>query len=258
VKIFDLVCEFYFIMKTAYLRFYEELNDFLPAERRKTKFPHNFTGRTSVKDMIESLGVPHTEVDMILVNGTSVDFSYIVNDKDEISVYPVFESFDISDVQHLRTATLRNPKFILDVHLGKLARYMRMAGFDSFYKNNLTDDEIVKISLREKRTILTKDRGILKRNDVTHGSWIRNENTIDQLKEVVERFHLQNEIKELTRCLECNAIQHKIDKEKTLDRLPHKVKEWQNEFWECPESKKIYWKGSHYDKMKKLISEIKK
>jgi|SRR5690554_658940 len=245
-------------MKTAYLRFYEELNDFLPAERRKTKFPHNFTGRTSVKDMIESLGVPHTEVDMILVNGTSVDFSYIVNDKDEISVYPVFESFDISDVQHLRTATLRKPKFILDVHLGKLARYMRMAGFDSFYKNNLTDDEIVNISLQEKRTILTKDRGILKRNKVTHGYCVRNENVFEQLKEVIERFHLQKEIKEFTRCLECNSLIMKVDKDEVISQIPPKVKEWQNEFFQCPSCKKIYWKGSHYDEMEKIISLIKK
>ena len=164
-------------MKTAYFRFYEELNDFLPAEKRKIKFEHSFVDRTTIKDMIESLGVPHIEIDLILVNGKSANFSYLVKDKDEISVYPVFESLDISDVQHLRPNPLREPKFVLDVHLGKLARYMRMFGFDTAYKNNFADDDLIKISLNEKRTILTKDKEILKRNDVTHGYWVRNENS---------------------------------------------------------------------------------
>ena len=114
-------------MKTASFRFYEELNDFLPKEKRKSRFEHKFIDQTSVKDMIESLGVPHVEVDLILVNGSSVNFSYIVKDQDDISVYPVFESFDISDVQHLRAIPLRNPKFILDVHLGTLARYLSLS-----------------------------------------------------------------------------------------------------------------------------------
>ena len=95
-------------MHKIYLRFYEELNDFLPEEKRKKRFIHQFIDRTSVKDLIESLGVPHTEVDLILANGKSVNFKYLINDEDDISVYPVFESFDITAVQHLRPKTLRN------------------------------------------------------------------------------------------------------------------------------------------------------
>lgn len=244
-------------MKTAYFRFYEELNDFLPLEKRKIRFEKNFTGRTSVKDMIESLGIPHTEVDLILVNGKSVDFSYLLNDKDKISVYPVFESFDISEVQHLRSRPLREPKFVLDVHLGKLTRYMRMMGFDSIYKNNFENDELTRISLDDKRTILTRDRETLKRNEVTHGYWVRNENPEEQLKEIIERFDLKNLINEFTRCLECNTLLNEIEKENILDRLPQKVKEWHNEFFLCPQCSRIYWKGSHYEKMNKLISKIK-
>jgi hypothetical protein len=207
--------------------------------------------------MIESLGVPHTQVDLILVNSKSVDFSYIVIDGDEISVYPVFESLDISDVQHLRAEPLREPKFVVDVHLGKLARYMRMVGLDTVYKNNSADGELVEISLKEKRAILTKDRGILKRNEVTHGYWVRNEVPEKQLKEVIERFDLKNELKEFSRCLECNSTLVEIEKEKITDRLPPKIKEWQNEFYYCRECDKIYWKGSHYEKMKKMIEKIK-
>ena len=212
-------------MKTVYFRFYEELNDFLPPEKRKLQFEHTFIDRTSVKDMIESLGAPHSEIDLILVNGKSVNFSHIVNDKDEISVYPVFESLDISEVQHLRPEPLREPKFIPDVHLGKLARYLRMAGFDVLYKNNFTDNDLVKISLDEKRTILTRDRDILKRNEINHGYWVRNKTAEDQLKEVIERFQLKNLINEFTRCLECNTLLNKVDKENVISQLPPKVKE---------------------------------
>ena len=247
-------------MKIAYFRFYEELNDFLPPEKKKIIRPrrikHHFMDRTSVKDMIESLGVPHSEIDLILVNSKSVDFSYIVNDKDEISVYPVFESLDITDVQLLRAKPLREPKFVLDVHLGKLARYMRMVGLDTVYKNNFTDNELVEISLAEKRTILTKDRGILKRNAITHGYWIRNEAPEKQLKEVVERFDLKNKLKEFSRCLECNSTLTEIEKEKIINRLPPKVKDRQNNFFYCRECDKVYWKGSHYEKMKKMIDEL--
>ena len=123
-------------MHKATFRFYEELNDFLPKEKRKKRFEHNFIDRASVKDVIESFGVPHTEVDLIIVNGESKNFSYIINDGDDISVYPVFESIDISNLQKLRPEPLREPKFILDVHLGTLARYLRMLGFDTNYRND--------------------------------------------------------------------------------------------------------------------------
>lgn len=244
-------------IKKASFRFYEELNDFLPQNRRKKRFVHNFIDRTSVKDMIESLGIPHTEVDLILVNGASVDFSYLVKDGDDISVYPVFESLDITNTQHLRPKPLRNPKFVLDVHLGTLAKYMRMLGFDTLYKNNYNDEEIVDISLREKRTILTRDRGLLKRADVTHGYWIRENKTENQLIEVINRFDIKKLIRELSRCLLCNSKLIKISKDKVLDLVPKKVKEYQNEFYLCEHCNKIYWKGSHYNKMKGIIDKLK-
>jgi len=118
------------------IRFYEELNDFLPLERRKVDFSHEFQRRASIKDLIEALGVPHTEVDLILVNGASVDFSYIVRDGDRISVYPMFEAFDIQMVSRVRPQPLRVIRFVLDVHLGKLARYLRLLGFDTLYRND--------------------------------------------------------------------------------------------------------------------------
>lgn len=243
-------------IKRVSFRFYEELNDFLPPSKRKKRFEHSFSDRASVKDMIESLGVPHTEVDLILANGVSVNFSYIVKDEDDISVYPMFESFDISNLQHLRAKPLRKPKFILDVHLGTLAKYMRMLGLDTLYQNNYNDEEIVNISLRDRRTIITHDRGILKRSAVTHGYWIRANKTENQLIEVINRFDLKKHIRELSRCLLCNSKLIKISKEKVLERLPKKVKEHQNEFYHCKYCNKIYWKGSHYNKMRGIIDKL--
>ncbi len=240
-----------------HIRFYEELNDFIPEVNKKKRFLHHFIDRTSVKDLIESLGVPHTEVDLILVNGKSVGFNYIINDGNDISVYPVFESLDISDVQHLRPNPLRQPKFVADVHLGRLTKYLRMIGLDVLYKNNFNDDEIVQISLTKKRIILTKDRGILKRNEVTHGYWVRSTKVKEQAIEVLKRFNLKNQIKEFTRCIECNQLLKTVSREKIIDELPEKVARSQNEFYRCPSCKKLFWKGTHYHKMLSFIQSVK-
>ena len=240
-------------MHKIYLRFYEELNDFLPIKKRKRRFEHHFIDRTSVKDLIESLGIPHTEIDMVLVNGKSVNFKYLINDGDDISIYPVFESFNITEVQHLRARPLRKPKFVADVHLGRLTKYLRMMGLDVLYKNDFNDDEIVETSLNEKRAILTKGKGILKRNEVTHGYWVRSTKVEEQVKEVIKRFDLQKEIKEFSRCIECNDLLKPIKKKLIINQLPRKVAQSQNEFYQCPSCKKNFWKGTHYQKMLTFI-----
>ena len=244
-------------MHKIYFRFYEEINDFLPKEKRKVRFTHNYTVRASVKDVIESLGVPHTEVDLILVNGKSVGFDYLINDGDDISVYPVFESLDITNVQHLRPKPLRNPKFIADVHLGRLVRYLRMMGFDVLYKNDFVDDEIVTLSLIETRAILTRDRGILKRSEVTHGYWIRSTKVKEQVIEVLKRFDLRNIIEEFSRCIKCNTMLKSISKSEIINELPPKVSKSQTEFSRCPACKKNYWKGTHYQRMLSFIQSVK-
>jgi hypothetical protein len=244
-------------MKEVYFRFYEELNDFIAGEKRKVRFTHNFIDRASVKDVIESLGVPHTEVDLILVNGKSVGFDYLINDGDDISVYPVFESLDITNVQHLRPKPLRESKFIADVHLGKLTRYLRMMGFDVLYKNDFDDKEIVNLSLSEKRAILTRDRGILKRSKVTHGYWLRSTKIKEQVTEVIKRFDLKNSVKEFSRCIECNSVLKPISKNEIMDDLSPKVLKSQADFSRCSGCKKYYWKGTHHQKMLSFIQSVK-
>jgi uncharacterized protein with PIN domain len=207
--------------------------------------------------MIESFGVPHPEIDLILANGKSVGFSYKVNDGDKISVYPVFESLDITDVQHLREKPLRDVKFILDVHLGKLAKYLRLLGFDSLYTTTFRDDEIVELSVEERRIILTRDKILLRNHKITHGYWIRSDDPKSQIREVVERFDLGNKIETFTRCLECNSLIEPVAREAVEDRLPPKTKLYFNEFFVCQGCSRIYWKGSHYERMKNFAESLK-
>src|SRR5690349_10869612 len=143
---------------TSSLRFYEELNDFLPEERRKRDFEIQIDRSRSVKDAIESAGVPHTEVDLVIVDGRSVDFGHLLRGGERVAVYPMFEALDITPLVRLRPRALRDPRFVADTHLGKLARHLRMAGFDTLYGNDWDDDRIAAIARAERRTILTRDR----------------------------------------------------------------------------------------------------
>lgn len=239
------------------IRFYEELNDFLPKNLRKQEFQYSFAGNPSIKDVIEAIGVPHPEVDLILVNGKSVDFEYHIQSDDRISVYPVFELIDISPICHLRPEPLRTPKYILDINLGKLAPKLRMLGFDSLYKNNYNDSEIVKIAETQKRIILTRDHGLLKHKKVTRGYWVRNVNPKKQLEEIVEKFDLYTKIQSFSICMVCNGKINPVEKEKIYTLIPPKVKSYFEEFYQCSICAKIYWRGSHYIKMLNEIEILK-
>jgi uncharacterized protein with PIN domain len=243
--------------KFILIRFYEELNDFLKPELRKKDFRHIFFGNPTIKDTIESLGVPHPEVDLILVNGKSVDFSYRINYGDRISVYPEFELLDITPVNHLRPEPLRNPKFILDVHLGKLTAKLRMLGFDSLYSNNYSDPEIITIAIDEKRIILTHDTGILKNSVVDRGYWVRSLQPQTQLFEVVQKFDLTGKMKPFTLCMECNGKIQAFDKNRIKEKIPKRTMQFYDEFFICEICGKVYWKGSHYQNMLETIDKLK-
>lgn len=245
------------MMYQAMFRFYEELNDFLPSLRRKTSFAYGFKGNPSVKDAIEAIGIPHVEVDMIIANGKPVDFSYRIKNQDEISVYPVFESLDITGISTLRGKPLRVTKFILDVHLGRLSKYLRLCGFDTLFDSGFDDNLIVDLSVKKHRIILTRDRGLLKNKRVTHGYWIRSQDPRSQLKEVLLRFDLKKNLNPFTRCMDCNSILRNVLKEEIANRLLPKTKDYYDNFKKCPGCGKIYWEGSHYLRMKKFIESLK-
>lgn len=240
----------------AVLRFYAELNDFLPPEKRQTAFSHSFFGQPAVKDMIESLGVPHTEVDLIIVDDTSVDFNYRVKDGDRIGIYPIFEAFDISPVLKVRPDPLREPRFVLDTHLGKLANYLRMLGFDAFYQNNFKDDTLTDISVNKRRILLTRDRGLLKRSIVTHGYLVRNEQARKQLKEVLQRFDLLDAIKPFSRCMRCNAMLENVDFDMVKEKVPPRVRQNIREYKQCQSCGQVYWKGTHHRGMVEFINQL--
>lgn len=219
-------------------------------------FEYSFNGTPSVKDAIEALGVPHVEVDLILVNSISVDFLKKLRDGDMISVYPVFETFDITSLVHLRAKPLRHTKFILDVHLGKLAKYLRLCGFDTLYRRDLNDPDIIELSTSEERIILTRDIELLKNKKVTHGYWIRSQHLNEQLKEVFFKFDLVNQISSFTRCLECNGLLIDVSKEEILNRLLPETRKFFVNFRKCFDCNRIYWEGSHYERMKKYIENL--
>ena len=235
-------------------RFYEELNLFLKKELRKKPFEWEINGKANIKDVIEALGVPHTEVDVILVNSKPVDFSYSLQPNDFISVYPVFESFDVSHLSVLRDKPLRNPHFILDVHLGKLVKYLRLAGFDCLYETNYTDPQIIEISVAERRIILTRDKGILKNKKVTHGCYIHSNKPKEQFLEIINRLQLENQIRPFTRCTICNGEIVQVDKSKVADQLQPLTLKYFTEFYQCLGCGRVYWEGSHFERMNGFIS----
>ena len=243
-------------MRQAEFRFYAELNDFLPPERRFTSFDYSFNDAQTVKHLIESLGVPHTEVDLVLVNGRSVDFSVNVADGDRVGVYPVFESFDISSVTRVRPEPLRHPRFVLDAHLGRLAAYLRMLGFDTLYRNDFRDEELARIAAEERRILLTKDRGLLKRSEVTHGYYVRQSAPRRQLAEILARFDLVRLVRPFTRCMRCNAPLAPVDKSEFEERVPPRSRELHDEYHRCSGCGRVYWGGSHYRRMTRLIEQV--
>jgi uncharacterized protein with PIN domain len=245
------------------IRFYEGLNDFLAQNQRDTDFNVELKKVRSVKDLIESVGIPHTDIDVIIVNGESVGFNYQVQSDEHISVYPVFDSLpdsiliEPSALQHCQPKQSGDTLFVLDVHLGRLASYLRMLGFDTLYKNDYDDPTLADISADEHRILLTCDRLLLMRKQISHGYFVRNRQPQQQLLEILSRFGLYDELKPFTRCIHCNGITQPVEKQAIETHLLPKTKKYYNEFFQCSSCKKIYWKGSHYLKMKEMIDNVK-
>ncbi|BAY20607.1 hypothetical protein NIES2100_03490 [Calothrix sp. NIES-2100] len=243
-------------MAVAYFHFYAELNDFLPRNKRRMKITHNFAERASIKDMIESLGVPHPEVDYIKVNDIYVDFSYIVQDGDIIHIYPISVTDITTPTVSVRPQSLSVIRFVLDIHLGKLATSLRLLGFDTLYRNDYADEELAEISHTQARILLTRDKGLLMRSLVHHGYYVRSTNPQQQILEVLRRFDLFNLVSPFQRCLRCNGLLESIAKEQIIDQLPETVQLQNNEFHRCQECQQIYWKGTHYERLQQFIDGV--
>ena len=243
-------------LKHAYFRFYAQLNDFLPCEKKGVTLVCAFQVGGAVKDFVEALGVPHPEIDLILVNGVPAAFSCPVLDADRISVYPRFQSIDIESLTRVRPPALPAARFVTDIHLGRLASYLRMLGFDTLYRNDYRDEELAELSRSQGRALLTKDIGLLKRSAVTHGYFVREIHSRRQLREVVRHFDLSSEMAPFQRCLCCNGLLRPALKRDVESRLPPRTRELFNEFHVCPACGRTYWKGSHYERMQSLVDSV--
>lgn len=240
-------------MVTATFRFYGELNDFVAPARRQREFACPCAQNASTKHMIEALGVPHTEVELVLVNGMPAPFGQLLRDGDRVAIYPRFAAFDVATLARLRETAPAPPRFVADAHLGGLARMLRMAGFDTLYDNNIDDDEVEALAMSDDRTVLTRDRELLKRRGVVHGRYLHALRPADQLLEVVERFALRASAAPFTLCLHCNAPLRTVDKALVLDRLPASVRAHHQQFSTCALCHRVYWKGSHWKRMSALL-----
>lgn len=246
------------IMAQAYFRFHSELNFFLPPERKQINFVHFFKKRPSIKDTIEALGVPHPEVYCIEVDGNNVDFSYILTDGDRVEVYPFSAASFLQPTLITAPPNLSQKRFVLDVHLGKLASSLRMLGFDTLYRNDYDDEELAEISATENRILLTRDTGLLMRSIVAYGYYVRTTHLEPQLKEVMQRFELFENVAPFKRCIRCNGLLESVAKESIIDLLPPQTKQEIDEFHRCQECSQIYWRGSHYERMREFIDGVLK
>ncbi len=241
---------------SADFRFYGNLNDFLPPELRQRTVRYDFSGTPAVKDAIEAIGVPHPEVDLIVASGRSVGFEHRLSPGERIAVYPAFTALDLAPLKRLQPPPPERSAFILDVHLGKPARWLRMLGFDSLYRNDYPDEEIIRVALREERIILTRDQGLLKNSLVRRGCWVRAQNPEDQVREVLERFGLRDKSRPFSRCLTCNGLLEDVPREEVLDRLPPRTREEHHLFRLCTACGKVYWSGSHHRAMEARIARL--
>jgi len=238
-------------MPTAEFRFYEELNDHLPVLRRKRAFTHAFAGAPPVKHVIESLGVPHTEVDLILVDGKSVRFSHRLRGGERVAVYPMFERLDVRPLYRLRGRPMRRTRFIADAHLGRLARNLRLLGFDALYTTDIDDAELVAISAAERRILLTRDVELLKHKALTHGYRVRTTDPDQQVEEVIRAFSLQKDFRPFTRCMTCNSPLRAIPRANAAGRVPPDVYRKFRRFTQCRGCGRIYWRGTHFRRLER-------
>jgi len=240
-------------MLEVWFRFYGELNDFMRPERRARRFAHRLRAPASVKDTIEALGAPHPEVDVIVVNGQAVDFGYLVRDGDRVAVYPRFRSMDLGDVARVGEPEPDPIQFVLDIHLQKLASLLRLAGFDAEVRDE--DAEIARSGGREARVVLTRDLALLKRNEVRWGYWVRSTDPPRQFLELVRWFDLAGRAEPFSRCLCCNRPLRAVAKEEVVDRLPPRTRAAFNDFHLCDGCGRIYWRGSHYQRLQRVLQD---
>jgi len=245
-------------MPQATFRVHGSLNDFLPAAKRDRPIVLEFEASPAVKDLIQALGLPHPEVDLVLVNDRSVGFGHRLLPSDLVDVFGLDRPADLAATGGLIPTPPDPPRFVLDGHLGRLARYLRMLGFDSRYEARAADRELAEQSAAEDRILLTRDRGLLKRSIVRHGYLVRDDDPRRQLAEIVSRYRLARTAAPFTRCVKCNGAIAPVDRSEVVERLagePRTLRYFET-FGRCGGCGSIYWPGSHFDRMSRLVEDV--
>ncbi len=241
---------------SARFDFHGDLDELLVRRYRVRPIVYRFREHPGVKDPIEAMGVPHTEVDVILANGRSVDFAYQLQNGDAIDVYPPRTTAPATPILHLAPPVPRPATFALDVHLGKLARRLRLLGFDCFYRNDCDDDELITLALEQGRILLTRDLGILRQRRVVHGCLVRSDAVDAQVDALLARYELQDEIRPWLRCTVCNGLTQPVAKEEVLHRLEPKTRRYYDTFHRCAECDRLYWQGSHHGRIMAWLGRL--
>ncbi len=254
-------------MISVKFKFYGNLNDHLPLRKRVGSYSADVTPRSSVKDAIQSQHIPWVEIDFLKVNGNAVPLTILLHENDEIEVWPKdylpIGDLPIGDspISDSLILPYTNPiSFLLDVHLGKLAGYMRLCGFDTAYFNyDIGDSELVKQAAEENRVLLSCDRFLMMRKQLIWGYVVRNRDPKKQLVEVLEYFDLNDKTDPFRRCMSCNGELIKADESIIEQKAPPKVlKRFKDHLFlyrECILCKKLFWPGDHYVKMLHLLDE---
>lgn len=245
-------------MSWAHFSFFGRLNELLLSPLKGKSTPYRLNGPVAIKHAVEVLGIPHTEVEYLLVNQISVGFDHLVQPGDIVFAYPA--GFDgvmhQPAVKPLRPPLRYPPRFVLDNHLGQLTSYLRLLGFDSLYPNHFHDEELAALSCQEERVLLTRDRRLLMRKIVVYGFCLTTRDPRQQLIHVLNRYQLDPYIHPWHRCLRCNGKLRPVPKEDVYSRLEPKTKLYYQEFHLCQECDQIYWKGSHFQPLQQLVTDI--
>lgn len=243
-------------MTTVTFRFYEELNDFLPPARRKREFDVRCDRGATIRNVIEALGVPHTGVELVLVNGESVGYERRLRDGDRVAVYPKFETFDVTPLLRVRPRPLRTTRFLADARLGGLARLLRLLGFDTRYEGGGSDARLEAQARDEGRIVLTRDPSLLERRGITHGCLVHATRPREQLREIVEQLDLRRSARPFTRCLACNGDLAPAEESAVAALPPPRVRDRPPRSTTCRHCGRVYREGSRWLRLKPLVDSL--
>ena len=240
--------------RTATLVFHGELHDLVQSDAQDSAVVAGFELPVGVRDLIQSLGVPHVEVGALRVNGEPAGFDRRIDDGDRIEAFPRFGAWEVRSEVHGAVPE----RFILDGHLGRLARHLRLLGFDAWHRQTVVDNQLVDVSLDEARTLLTRDRELLKRTVLEYGCLVRSTDPRRQIVEIVRRLDLVPAIRPFSRCLVCNGVLAAVAEEAVAAEVPHGVSGRFNRFVRCPDCGRVYWEGTHHAQLAALVADIRR